>query len=287
MKALQLVFLSLTCSVFICKTSAQSFIAGQVNSNITYIDFADDTLIIPTYPQIITRDTVKLDFDSDGIHDISIKGYSAAVSSSLVRYNSITIQFANRLGFFHTHKDSLLFFNDWVTDEGVFPYEMNDTIADDRDSSIGSYIILDNIIPTKPLNYFYSWIAQGDRYIGAFFFKNNQKYKIWIRGELSLANQNVSFIIKDAAYESFLTNISRESEPPQIQIFPNPANEYLIIDGLRKNNHPIQIFDVIGNVVLESSGNQNRIDISKLLSGIYFLKIKTKDSFEIKKIIKE
>ena len=66
-----------------------------------------------------------------------------------------------------------------------------------------------------------------------------------------------------------------ENEKTEIKIFPNPAKYFLEIEipnGI--NNYEVKIFNSIGGQVVFEK-NKNNINISKLINGVYFLKIKT------------
>ncbi|MFH2143764.1 MAG: T9SS type A sorting domain-containing protein [Bacteroidota bacterium] len=70
-------------------------------------------------------------------------------------------------------------------------------------------------------------------------------------------------------------------------IYPNPANDKVTISC--SENSDIEIFNLQGQVikVINKSDNNPSIDISKLFSGVYFIKISTKDEIIVKKLIKE
>lgn len=56
-------------------------------------------------------------------------------------------------------------------------------------------------------------------------------------------------------------------------VFPNPSNNYLIIQST-ENNYKAEILNSIGQVVLET--NQKIIDISSLENGIYYIRVNEK-----------
>ncbi len=62
------------------------------------------------------------------------------------------------------------------------------------------------------------------------------------------------------------------SEKKNFEIFPNPASEFLQIDYASEISQ-IQIFDALGNRVLNIEEEQKRIDISLLPEGIYFIEL--------------
>jgi len=74
----------------------------------------------------------------------------------------------------------------------------------------------------------------------------------------------------------------------QFTISPVPAhttlqittNSTLLIDG-------VEIFNNLGQIVLKENGDNRNIDVSKLSIGSYFIKIETKESFSIKRFLKQ
>ncbi|AXP81484.1 Glycosyl hydrolase catalytic core [Mariniflexile rhizosphaerae] len=75
-----------------------------------------------------------------------------------------------------------------------------------------------------------------------------------------------------------------------INIFPNPTNDYLNIE-LKGNyvNPFVRLFDLTGKTIMEIKlqKDKNKIDLSSLQSGVYMLKITdVNQSFSIKKVIK-
>ncbi len=79
-----------------------------------------------------------------------------------------------------------------------------------------------------------------------------------------------------------------EIAPLDFRIYPNPAKDFLIIEGI--TNQSIKIFDLRGRVVKQiviSGGVKlsQPINISNLEQGIYFLKLETKQANISKKLI--
>ena len=75
-----------------------------------------------------------------------------------------------------------------------------------------------------------------------------------------------------------------------VKIYPNPTNGQLTIDNGQLIINSIEVFDVYGRNLSKisnvKSNISNLIDISHLISGIYFIKIKTLYGMVVKKIIK-
>lgn len=86
------------------------------------------------------------------------------------------------------------------------------------------------------------------------------------------------------------TNDKRVVSTSRINIRPNPAHESVEVysfDAPTKQSFPIQLMTPSGAVISqhEWDGKAVRIDLSDLAPGMYFLKIKTADRIEVKKLI--
>ena len=84
---------------------------------------------------------------------------------------------------------------------------------------------------------------------------------------------------------TFATDLYEIEDAPSVPIYPNPVSSVLYLES----DNPeiiIQLYSVDGRLIYEQI-NGNAIDVSTFSKGIYFLKIKTGDSEQIKKIIKK
>ncbi|MBN1599154.1 MAG: T9SS type A sorting domain-containing protein [Bacteroidales bacterium] len=61
----------------------------------------------------------------------------------------------------------------------------------------------------------------------------------------------------------------------EIDLYPNPAADYILFPDLFESDLNISVFNVTGEVVLnaELQNSANRLDVSSLTSGLYFIKI--------------
>ncbi len=77
----------------------------------------------------------------------------------------------------------------------------------------------------------------------------------------------------------------------QLQVFPNPASTYVSIVNTRFPNLSYRLYDVVGKQIASgnASNSENRIDVSGLQEGIYFLHLVDENSQDdiTKKIIVE
>lgn len=86
-------------------------------------------------------------------------------------------------------------------------------------------------------------------------------------------------------YRTLTNKINLSEQTNQITIFPNPASHVVNIIGV-KGKYTISVFNTTGTQVIDPQKNNDQIDISQLVNGIYFIKIITEHSTFIKKIIK-
>jgi len=76
------------------------------------------------------------------------------------------------------------------------------------------------------------------------------------------------------------------SEPlKEIMVYPNPTHNYIKINIPNNTIFSTDIYNITGQLVSITS-NQDYLNISKLNSGIYFVKIKYNNTVVTKKIVK-
>lgn len=112
---------------------------------------------------------------------------------------------------------------------------------------------------------------------------------------LSAGVYSVTVVDANGCVVEMTTTISDVSSVTSIQIgssgiFPNPANDYLIVDfsSSRIQQNTVQLFDIYGNLVREYnnfSGTKLKIERAELSSGTYFLRISNAENTSTGKII--
>jgi photosystem II stability/assembly factor-like uncharacterized protein len=70
-----------------------------------------------------------------------------------------------------------------------------------------------------------------------------------------------------------------------INLFPNPANDFIMIDASKHNFNTIEIIDLAGRKLLIQTLQSNRIDIRHLPEGIYIVLLKSKNEIHRSKIV--
>ena len=80
----------------------------------------------------------------------------------------------------------------------------------------------------------------------------------------------------------------KELNAGDIKLYPNPASDYLMLSVFNRNFERIEIMDVSGKVLWNTSDfNSIKIDISFLNDGVYFLRLETGGNIITKKFIKQ
>lgn len=73
--------------------------------------------------------------------------------------------------------------------------------------------------------------------------------------------------------------VGLENIKQNFAIYPNPASQYIVIDGKKEIYNKVEITDINGKKVYEirATDKSNKIDISKLQKGIYFVSLLNND----------
>ena len=74
----------------------------------------------------------------------------------------------------------------------------------------------------------------------------------------------------------------------KVSIYPNPFDEVVYIESDSSVAiESLKIYSILGQLILEKEDNFNQIDVSKLKSGVYFLKLSTTSGNLTKKLVKK
>lgn len=75
-----------------------------------------------------------------------------------------------------------------------------------------------------------------------------------------------------------------------LKLYPNPVVDGQLMVEIaghfdRLNDHRIEIYNTMGECVLQTTLQQNVIDVSKLNGGVYFVHLRTKNGLAVKKVV--
>lgn len=85
---------------------------------------------------------------------------------------------------------------------------------------------------------------------------------------------------------TFVNNLANNYSFKSIKIFPNPARDWIVVEG--RNIKSIEIFDICGRIVVPKmtvSSFSTKVDVSILGHGVYILKLNTSSNFKTEKFI--
>jgi len=114
------------------------------------------------------------------------------------------------------------------------------------------------------------------------------QYLSYPGGSIDIENNYTGCNSQEEIQEACLTDIDKiDHQINDIRIYPNPAKKEIFIESI---DHlwisEIKVFNQTGIVVLERLTSSNKINVSKLKSGLYFIEIRTaKNTFRTKLII--
>jgi len=130
-----------------------------------------------------------------------------------------------------------------------------------------------------------------NRYIYYFDATNNPNLTCIQVDNVGYSNRNWS-AGKDVT-ASFSRNCGALSVPDignlaTVQIFPNPANDYVSINGFN-NIQKIELINMKGQLIetILVNGNSSLINVSGIANGIYLLKLSSSNQSQIKKLVVE
>jgi hypothetical protein len=76
-----------------------------------------------------------------------------------------------------------------------------------------------------------------------------------------------------------------EHNADDIRLFPNPANEWLRLEGVAISDF-IELIDVTGRRINTLSGQTSyQLDVSQLAEGVYFIRVLTQNGEYSKKVV--
>jgi hypothetical protein len=86
-----------------------------------------------------------------------------------------------------------------------------------------------------------------------------------------------------------ITSVESNIENSDIQIYPNPFDDELLIQTSGNREYSVELITITGNTIYQSKteGNFHRINLRELSSGIYFVRMKSDNIVSVRKVIKQ
>ena len=86
-----------------------------------------------------------------------------------------------------------------------------------------------------------------------------------------LGNQIAKF-----SFDFISSNVAQEK--PSIELFPNPAHNYINIQAAERQNYDYVIYNLNGQKIDAGTTSDNRISLHNLTSGAYILEVLSKET---------
>jgi hypothetical protein len=119
----------------------------------------------------------------------------------------------------------------------------------------------------------------GEEYLYLGNFKNNANtpYDTTIHYDIQQSNYAYFYIDDLTVYELDSTVSTGENIIDKIKIYPNPAQDYLVVDGGELTAVQVELFDISGRKLLQQkvSTNQEQVDVSGLANGVYIAVVRS------------
>ena len=229
--------------------------------NIWIANFTDGTLGYATFPN-----------DNAGIKDGVVIHYRAfgTTGNLLSSYNkgrTTTHEIGHWLGLKHIWGDV----DNCFADDGI-----SDT-PKQYDATYGcpSGLYADECSPESTGRMYQNFMDYTDDACMALFTIKQADYMRNI-----LNTKRSSFVGNDIPCE-IISAVTNNTQIRNVKIYPNPASNYLFIDGMSNNKEPYQIrlFNELGQIVYHTSVvlYKTEIELSALRNGIYYLDITSGD----------
>lgn len=213
------------------------------------------------------------------------------LSGGTTPYNLICLNTADSSLFFNNlcadeYAIKMVDFNGCFIIEDIVMFEPN-AIYPIIDFDNGQLVILEPTI-SNPLSgippYSYQWYDSNGQIVGA----NDSLFEPSLPGEYSVVVTDDSDCIGESSLYKIevleMINWARE----EVNVYPNPFNNFLNVSLDSKDNILWKISDVRGRVVKSGyDSNVWEINTSQLFNGIYFLRLKKDENELIYKIIKQ
>lgn len=86
---------------------------------------------------------------------------------------------------------------------------------------------------------------------------------------------------------NFASLSTAEVELRGVSIFPNPATDVVTINGLDNELTKVEVYNIGGQRVLETTTNMEAINVAALQTGVYFVKVYTETASKTVKLVKK
>lgn len=120
-----------------------------------------------------------------------------------------------------------------------------------------------------------------------FLSEGNVKIRFYFKEDSVNAYGNRLYV--DEINYNSTVGLQKYSNNLDVKIYPNPANNFVVIDLNDAKEKTIEVFDVTGRIIIseQTAETKKQINISKLDEGVYYVRVSCNGLQYISKLIKE
>ncbi len=185
--------------------------------------------------------------------------------------------------------DFTQFFDQWYYGEGyptyhIYYQQVGDTLHITANQQVSSTTPLFKMLMDYKITY-----VGGDTTVLLYQNTNSDDFSFYFPHQITdFFVDSVDWVLDGTPT---IVNINTENLSSDFSIYPNPANNYITIDNPIFSEQSISIYDVSGNMVKApqtfNGTATEKIDISTLANGLYFVKLQTREGTVVKKVVVE
>lgn len=162
----------------------------------------------------------------------------------------------------------------------LYPFFLGDTINLYDNWANSGRNILSLEVPYEPMANITIWQNSDSSFVGfKQIYPNNDTLYGWIKLECSDSHTlhiyefySPYYRLVDSTFLSIETSFDSN-----VEVYPNPVNDYIRIDYNSSNGKVIRIYDINGVVLINIEEPSKLIDTQKLKPGIYFIEVLTNE----------
>jgi len=88
------------------------------------------------------------------------------------------------------------------------------------------------------------------------------------------SGSNTITVNEDVGIRGTFTGIDLNDQAIKLEIYPNPASNYLYVNSSMHNELRFDLYDLAGQLVLSGNANE-KINLSEINNGLYLIRVKS------------
>ncbi len=164
--------------------------------------------------------------------------------------------------------------------DSVVTLNLTITTVDTSVTQTGTDLSANEMIAT------YQWLDCNNNYAeipGATF----RTYYVLANGTYAVEVTSFGCVDTSSCYTVIVTDVVENKINNVFSIYPNPATNQIEVVSHNLDIKNISIIDVTGKIILENKDSNQKINISNLSKGLYFIKIQSDKGESVQRFIKE